>query len=180
MPNQSPMVKCLGRNTFYDLDKTSNQWYADLGNPHQLTLEAFVGIYKSVKVCPKKLLMNAILSASAFYAQKSMDWLIHAWSGQDEQRQYRDRVQLTRFIRGLRVQATHGTRRVYTVWGVAEWGPQYWNGRRPTKNAVTFRKKNKKSGEDEEITVEAYFLEGKLATFQIPMQILTTQRISRR
>ena len=167
MPNQNPMVACLGKNTFYDLDKNSSQWHADLGNPRQLTLEALIGIYKSVKVCPQKLLMNANTSASAFYAQQSMDWLIHAWSGEDEQGQYRDLVQLTRFIRGLRVQAKHGRRRVYTVWGVAKWGPRYWDGRRPTKDVVTFTKKNKKSGEYEEITVEAYFSEGKLAAFQI-------------
>jgi hypothetical protein len=66
----------------------------------------------------------------------TINHLTKAWSNDNRGKEYHDRVLLERFIKGIRVQAVHGTKRVYTIFGLAvsEDGP----GARPISANVTF------------------------------------------
>jgi hypothetical protein len=96
-------------------------------------------------------LVNVNSTASAFYCSRrvenprernsrevpmTINHLTKVWSNDNRGKEHHDRVLLERFIKGIRVQAVHGTKRVYTIFGLAvsEDGPDA----RPISVNVTF------------------------------------------
>ena len=151
-PNQNPNVQHAGSSLFFDT-RTGLTGRTDLGRG----LEAYIGFVRSVRASQGQLLVNVNAKGSAFYKHLRMDWLIHAWSGGSETKESNDRNMLERFIKGIRVQATYGNNRVYTVFGFAP-----WENERPT-SAISYywhkvKDQNKKeTGEIKKVFIKDYF-----------------------
>ena len=138
-PNQSSTIVAVGKTRLFDTATPINR-RRGLGDGHG-GLEAYFGFDRSVRSAAAGLLFQLNVSAAAFYPAVLLDQVINGWSkGSDrnarEAYQNSRHIELEQFIRGLRVQATYGTNRVYSVWGLST--ANYPPGARPTMNTVKF------------------------------------------
>lgn len=131
-PNQNSAVLNISHNSFFRVDTPATARQT-LGS----ALEAYVGYFRSVRLTKRQVLVNVNSTASAFYKEIPLNDLLREFTGVSTDVGVRPTYALERFIRGIRVQATHGTQRVYTVFGFAEWS----STNLPTASRVTFDKK---------------------------------------
>ncbi len=127
-PNQAEDVVNISRNSFFNT--TAEEREALTGG-----LEAYIGFTRSVKLATDRLLLNVNATASAFYVPGTLEGLMIQAFRPHNQIRFEDRVLVTKFIKGLRVVALYGKKRVYTVFGLPKW--DHFN-QRPTANNLTF------------------------------------------
>jgi N-terminal domain of argonaute/Argonaute linker 1 domain len=122
-PNQANHIPDLSKPKIFNTNTPNRERSVLRGG-----LEVYLGFEKSTRASPAGLLLNVNAITSAFYQEIRFDALIDDWSGyglgspHDRNRKWQyahnNAAALIRFLKGVRVRATYGQRRFYSIWGI--------------------------------------------------------------
>jgi eukaryotic translation initiation factor 2C len=165
-PNFDQTIANVGQNKFYPF----TNGFKTVANVESVELTgglvALRGYYSSVRLAPRRVLVNLNVLAGAFYKPGKLHELMEQFMAGKSTRDVRNLRELSAFIKGLKVFTTyfkeknaegveHAPRKVKSVLGLVH-DPHIGANCRQ----VEFRWTNKK-GDKEQINVEQYFIRSK-------------------